>query len=367
LNYQNISWNPEIEYLRGIAILFIIAIHTTSYLTEMNSHNFLFYFNAAVNVFSHIGVPIFVFISGFVLALRYRDHFPLKEFYLKRIPKIVIPYLTFSVLYLSMYFFLSSSQLLKNQRELSQLTFNDVVFRMISGNAHYHLWFFILILELYFFYPLIIKIYDFFSKLHGEIQLLLFLFIIQEITSVLNYYYPATDLFFLVILNYIFYFVLGVYLSDNYSKFNGIVLNLKSTTLWSLFVLTLIFTIILMFIFIQYFTLFSGFPNPLFGYYALYFIFTLILLFSLITTIEQSEIIPLKNSLKSLSKYSFGIYLIHPFFIEATYYLVMPKLAINVNNWISYPILFFSGLIFSVIVLKILGRIPHLSIFLGIK
>src|SRR5690606_32582239 len=130
------------------------------YFTLMNVHNFLFYFNAAVDVFSHIGVPIFVFVSGFVLAIKYRNQFSLKSFFKKRIPRILIPYLTFSFFYLLLFIFLSGSQLIQNQMELSQLTINALLFRLISGTAHYHLWFMILILELYVLYPIIIKNYD---------------------------------------------------------------------------------------------------------------------------------------------------------------------------------------------------------------
>ena len=368
MKYQDNPWNPEIEYLRGIAILFIIAIHSFGYCYRMNFHNFLFYFNTALDVFSHIGVPIFVFVSGFVLAIKYHDDLSLKDFYKKRIPKIVIPYVTFSIFYLLGYQFLLRSQLLQNQRELSQLTLNEVFFRLISGTAHYHLWFIILILTLYILYPLIIKIYGFFSKSHKEHVLLIIFFSIQSMMCILNHYYPTTDLFFLVFLSYIFYFVLGIFLSYHYSEFKEFILHLEKKSLSLLLFINLGFTIILTFIFVQNYTInFENHYLDISLVYPLYFLINLLLLFSLICSLEHSAITPLKEFLMSVSKYSFGIFLIHPFFIEAVYYLVMPRIAITVDNWIFYPILFISALIFSVLALKILKKIPHASIFIGMK
>jgi len=371
LKNPDIRWNPEIEYIRGVAILLIISIHTTAYFILIDVHNFLFYFNAAVDVFSHIGVPIFIFVSGFVLAINYRNHFSLKLFFKKRIPRILIPYVTFSIFYLLIYELLLNSNLIQNQKELSQLSYNEILFRLISGTAHYHLWFLILILELYTLYPIIIKIHDFFSKLNKQYLLLFIVFATQVIMSIVNYYYPKTDLFYLVFLNYIFYFVIGIFLSENYQKFKQLIRNIKESNLFILFLLSLGLTSILTLFFVQNYMVFFKIQNPFFGYYILlyplYLILNLILLFSIICALERSKICYLQEFLKTLSKYSFGIYLIHPFFIEAVFFLIMPILDLNVNNWLFYPILFIFALFLSLISIKILDNIPYTSIFLGVK
>lgn len=64
----------EVDYLRGFAVLAVIAIHTSSNSQILNL-NLLLIVNLIIDVFSHFAVPLFIFISGFVLSLNYRGLF----------------------------------------------------------------------------------------------------------------------------------------------------------------------------------------------------------------------------------------------------------------------------------------------------
>jgi peptidoglycan/LPS O-acetylase OafA/YrhL len=91
----------EVDYLRAIACLFVVFIHTTAdyiFLDTAGSLTktaFLF-----VNRALTFAVPAFIFISGFVLARRYlqRD-FSYLLFLKKRLKHIIVPYFGWTLVY----------------------------------------------------------------------------------------------------------------------------------------------------------------------------------------------------------------------------------------------------------------------------
>jgi surface polysaccharide O-acyltransferase-like enzyme len=111
-----------------------------------------------IDIFSYIfeelvrfAVPMFVFVSGFVLYNKYKSELPLKDFYKKRLMVILIPYLIFSVLYCIVNAQLSS---------LPALTLNSVISSIFNFNASGQFWYIQLILTFYIFYPAIIAYYE---------------------------------------------------------------------------------------------------------------------------------------------------------------------------------------------------------------
>ncbi|HBP64468.1 MAG TPA: hypothetical protein DD730_09365 [Desulfosporosinus sp.] len=58
----------EINFLRAFAVLAVIAIHTSGYFTEIKSYNHLVLVNLWADIFCQFAVPLFILISGFVLA-----------------------------------------------------------------------------------------------------------------------------------------------------------------------------------------------------------------------------------------------------------------------------------------------------------
>ncbi|MDD4620297.1 MAG: acyltransferase [Methanosarcina sp.] len=90
----------EIDYLRGFAILAVVAIHTSANFTKIQNVNLLLTINVIIDVFSHFAVPLFIFISGFVLSIKYKGQFSQKIFLQKRAKSILLPYIIFSTLYL---------------------------------------------------------------------------------------------------------------------------------------------------------------------------------------------------------------------------------------------------------------------------
>lgn len=93
-------------------------------------------------------VPSFVFISDLVLYMNY-DFFQIKwaEFYKKRFYKILPIYLLFSFFYIILL-------AIKNFIEIKSFDLNigNIIFKIFTGGAFYHLWYFSFIFHIQYHY-----------------------------------------------------------------------------------------------------------------------------------------------------------------------------------------------------------------------
>jgi surface polysaccharide O-acyltransferase-like enzyme len=138
---QNQIW---VDYVRVFATFCVVFLHSSgTLLTQFNKlpeinwwiSNF---YNAAVR----ICVPLFFMISGYLLL---ESNENLKEFFKKRINKVLIPLLAWSLIYVFWKAYGESS---------SQLSFSSLCSIAISP-AYYHLWFLYAIIGIYLFMPIL--------------------------------------------------------------------------------------------------------------------------------------------------------------------------------------------------------------------
>ncbi len=149
---------------------------------------------------------MFVFISGFVLYNKYKSELPMKEFFQKRLTAILIPYIIFAVLYCIFNAKLGS---------LPILTLNSVITSILNFNASGHFWYIQLILTLYILYPVIIA-YDEITKDRFGIYTLYALFLSILIMYLLAYFIPSFRSALGTLIEYLIYFLFGIYINDNY-------------------------------------------------------------------------------------------------------------------------------------------------------
>ena len=92
----------EIEWIRAICCILVIIIHVTAeYWTSFTVGSLQYKFNILLNGVSQFAVPCFVFISGFVLYYVYHNReYKTLDFYKKRITKLAIPYVAWSLVYI---------------------------------------------------------------------------------------------------------------------------------------------------------------------------------------------------------------------------------------------------------------------------
>lgn len=65
------AWIRELEYIRGFAALAVIAVHISMNFTLIPVVGLPGLLNAFIYIVAHFAVPVFIFMSGWVLALRY--------------------------------------------------------------------------------------------------------------------------------------------------------------------------------------------------------------------------------------------------------------------------------------------------------
>lgn len=306
---NNLLW---IDNVRVIAIIFVVLLHVSSY----GVVNFDVHLNdwMIANIFDSISrwsVPVFFIISGFLLLdLTKKD--TIVQFYKKRVFKVIIPLLIWTIFFIFFQFIR-----LKYKGITSFNFYDNVLYPLYLGEPYYHLWFIYAILVLYLITPFlkyfisIFKVKDIFL-----ITIILFIF------SILYNWQVNTKHFFLIeSLKYLPYFLLG-YLY----RFVPIK---KGLFYWSclFFILSLFVTI--------YFTYILYIQNL---DYKLYF-YTYLSISTVPMSISIFYIfLYIKPNFinEKYSKLVLAIYLVHPIFID---FLFLIKLNISIlPTYISIPI-----------------------------
>ena len=139
-------WLDSIEYIRGVSMAGVVAIHIGSqYLLNPTPNIHLV---ALFEVVSRFSVPIFFFISAFGLFYRmdFSEPFDYKKFLRRRFKAVLIPYLLWSTFYLLHDNFFYGYQLFPNFDYAAEIYF--------FGLAKYHLYFLVILIWFYLLMPL---------------------------------------------------------------------------------------------------------------------------------------------------------------------------------------------------------------------
>jgi peptidoglycan/LPS O-acetylase OafA/YrhL len=148
----------EIDIVRGIAIIGVIMVHSTSSaIANMMGDNLYGVYNF-LNIFFKIGTTSFIFLSSFVLFYNYYPK-PLTiarftKFYRNRLLYIIVPYLLFSTIYFLLQWQQSGS-VWDAQRMLS--SFGN---KILTGKAYTHLYFVFISIQLYVLFPIILFLFQ---------------------------------------------------------------------------------------------------------------------------------------------------------------------------------------------------------------
>jgi surface polysaccharide O-acyltransferase-like enzyme len=381
---KQINKFDEIDYLRGFAILAVIAIHTSANFTNIKDINLLLIVNVIVDVFSHFAVPLFIFISGFVLSLKYKGLFSQKAFYKKRAKSVIPQYIIFSTIYILLNIAISSIN-----GNLKFLSITKIMFYFLTASSYYHLWFFALIIQFYIFYPYIIKSYEKFASDGRTFFFIFFALITQQVwliikAATITYFtsntYSNSITYFNEILNllltrvffsYIFYFIIGIYVCQNYEDVLDKVFNAKK---WILLTL-IVFTVIISALWINGIAKYGSFYNVSQSYSIYYdllnsiyypFIFSLFLIISLNLLKNKNKYLNYSKNISLLGRYSFGIYLIHPLYMTMII-TIFSHFGVDFNLFIFYPTLFILTLLLSYFSVYLISHLSYSEILIGIK
>ncbi|MCC7565369.1 MAG: acyltransferase [Methanomicrobiaceae archaeon] len=369
-------WIPEFDYMRGLAIIAVVAIHVSMALplidvvTALGTLNMLLSF-----VLLQFAVPMFIFITGFVLSLRYSGRFSTAAFYRRRLATILPPYLLFTFVYMVLPPGLTAY--IWPAKAASVQTF---IIDLLTGTAHYHLWFFVLIIQLYLIYPLIAAMYGVCAEYEQEYPLLGAVLALQILWSTgiiaggvdLLWHSVTGSMFpeYVYFPEYIFYFIAGIHVHHNFDRFreavhrvSGIkILFASAVTAGALSLLLIAGTI-------RY-----GTFNGISGMYSLFetvaepfYYVTIIALAFIVAEWLTASKNAASQLLKTTGDYSFGIYLIHPLFLLLGTEVLARVFFIDWYDWIFYPANFLFTFGVSYVMVLLLSHLPWSGLILGTR
>ncbi|MEG6565767.1 acyltransferase [Thermoanaerobacterium saccharolyticum] len=307
----------EVDVLKGISIIAVLMIHTTaSAVSTLDKSSISYLIFAFINRFSQFAVPAFIFASSMLLMYNYGDSNDWKLFYKKRLKNVLMPYIVWTMIY-GIYLYVIYNEPLK-----SILTVENFLF----GGMFYHLYFIVIIVQLYILFPVLIYIYKIINK---NIYIILLSIIIFQMADILLFkyiisrYYPNSGNLFIT---YISLIIAGMYVGDNIQRWK----KYYSKKWLNLFFAVIVFGYLFIDISLK---VFANKQINFNLYNIYYYTFTLIaslFFFALSTKILNHHM--LSSLLIGTGKLSFGIYLSHPLFLDVLNHFL------NTSNQYLYDI-----------------------------
>lgn len=382
---QSAPWLQGIQYFRAIAIIEVILVHVLAFTATVSYPQWII---IACRAFTWTAIPHFVFVSGVVLYSKYKDGFSLSTFYKRRIRAVVPPYVVWSTFYFFYpYAILAVSTLAINHPIFIGIGSSQSVFSLVStflatlAIGYQHLWFVLLILQLYLLFPLLLVIYNRVARHKNPIYLLTVLFLIWIgyglvlvragvnwliLASYNNFNSSPLSIQLIVMwsqwLSYLFFFMFGFVFCEHYGAVRERIAN---SSLKSISLVVLISTIAYTFLYYRTYQL-SILAPPI--YLWLYLIgtvpYSILLIFFYLKIRKvwpQGFFLPY---LYKIGEDSFGIYLVHMFFVTA-FSIALFVVGLTPFNLLFYPVLFMLVLVFSYLSVQAIYRLRFSEIIIG--
>ena len=300
-------WLDSIEYIRGVSMAGVVAIHIGSqYLLNPTPNIHLV---ALFEIVSRFSVPIFFFISAFGLFYRMNlsEPFEYGKFLRRRFKAVLIPYLLWSTFYLLHDNHFYGYQLFPDFDYATEIYF--------FGLAKYHLYFLVILIWFYLLMPLWI----FFIRRTTPAKLFLLLVAQIAFDYWSSYCAGTSENLFMkwrlnwLVLHYVFVFILGGWLGVHSEKFFAWCAAHKKIVGMNFFItLTILLGYYYFLIYVRNFSPLEAVntahqlspPGIFYTIAASIFLFTIFQLSKLPA--------PLKKFLSALGKNSYFVYLAHP-------------------------------------------------------
>ena len=308
----------SIEYIRGLAMLGVVGIHTGSELLsnpQANMHLF-----ALLEIVSRFSVPIFFFVSAFSLFRQYPLELPFDagRFYKRRFVRVLFPYLIGSILYMLHYSWLTGDW---------SIWLPILVYQFFGfGMASYQLYFLVILLWFYLLMPLwrvLVRII-----LQRPILWLGLLFASQ---IAFNYYSsyklrPNSGLFYIDLLiqyrmswwiaHYLFLFLFGAVFAVRYQQvMDWLRQRRRQVVLFFSLALAAMLAQYYYLLLIRHYSLEQA-VNTVHQLSPAGMLYTLAACLYFLLRFESPSPSPVSRALKLMGRHSYGVFWIHPVFMH---------------------------------------------------
>ena len=284
------------DILRTIAAYAVIFVHVTAIAyTLYSKDSYQLFAVTMLNRTLKFTTPVFIFLGGVMVNIKHRNKpMNVPVFFTDRFKRILVPYIFFSLLYMLAHFVG-----LGDTYDLF-----DVLKKLALGTAKYHLYFIIIITQLYVLTPLAIKLKNTSYK-----PIILIITFIINMLAVMYLVFPYSDRVFI---KYLFPYLTGLlYGADILSWFRHKWVNylaiVTTLSLGAIYAMTF------------YFQTIGTKTYSLDFQILIWFFYTNLCIFGLMALVRQLE----KNQkfvtfAMKTTGYSFFIYLIHPLVLDVS-------------------------------------------------
>ncbi|MCP4322529.1 MAG: acyltransferase family protein [Psychromonas sp.] len=324
-----------IDFLRFIAAIAVIAIHVLGPFRflygEIPDSDWLA--AMGINSVTRWAVPLFIMISGALLISTERT-FHCEHYLTNRLSKVVIPFIGWTIIYAIVAGFVAGGW--------SAMQTFEVIQNSPNTPAWYHLWFFYDFIPLYFVIPFLIPLL---KKLTPELTQLVI--VIYAVMFLMKWFKVESFLLQNIIL-YTGYLILGCYLFNRD--------NSEQLKYW---LVTGITMLLLNFFGSWELAVKSGEYSSFFmGYKTLNTMIIAAMLFVVAQTYAGKITGKLRLLISIISKYSLGIYLLHPLLLIPVREIDNGVYALFDSNWLAIPVITIVVLFISLFCTMLLVTIP---------
>lgn len=361
----------ELDFMRAAAMIMVVMLHVSAAnVAYSRVDSSVFYLGLILNQWSRICLPLFVFVSGFGLFYSYgqKGQLDLKDFYLRRLYTVLVPYLIWSFIYMVFRdIFNPSFHFIGVPFKEAFLSYINWTFK---ENIHTPIWFVLMIVQLYAVFPILVNPIAKIKKPLQAIVVNSILFLILVIY--LRYFMTMSGIYIIDwlqkyygvnLIGWYFYFILGGIVARNWAKFCEIPLNK--------FRITLLYIITTSLVILEAYLGFLKYGQPHLGVY------TSIRPTVLINTMAAIPLVYLLAQMvmkwdkaakffRAISKFSYGIFFIHPQILTVAKRLVGKMYGTYTTRIFQLVLIFILTIICSYLFCYIVDKTPLRTMLLGI-
>jgi surface polysaccharide O-acyltransferase-like enzyme len=334
---HNFTWANN---LRAFATVAVLVLHISApILSRYNNVPMAYWWFANIlDGATRFCVPVFLMLTG---ALILPKSYKLASFFKKRLSRILLPFLFWSVVYISYFYF----KLHPLNGKFNFEDFTAFALNKLKNGAAYHLWYVYTIIGIYLIFPFVQK--WIINKPQNKLIYYLIFWLIAIAVSfpVVNKFWPKVDLFYF--LGLFGYTLLGYFLTYQFK--------IKHPKLIA--IALIIFGLAITILGSYLITSKAGVFKPSFYNYLT---LNVIALSSGIFLLFQNFEIKSKTLniiVAIISKYSFGIYLSHILIIK-----IINQNGITwtyINPFVAIPLITFASLLFALLITFLINKIPY--------
>jgi probable poly-beta-1,6-N-acetyl-D-glucosamine export protein len=327
----------ELDLLRTLTALSVVAVHIVALTSGLNRSELGLQMQNAVVIALHFTRAVFMFVTAFALVyVYYGKPFSLKQFWSKRGISFLLPYIIWSLVYIPY-----------NKPGLPPGTFiKTAIFDILTGNASFQLYFILLSLQFYIVLPLFLLLFKRIAAHPWKV--LVIVFIAQVVLYYVDYHYlqqstlSTTSKFWWnvqayqdrFLLTYPFYFLLGAYTALYFQQIKSFLLRHGWIVVGG-FLAVLAATWLHYIMQIRIYRLSmddaGDILQPTTVFYSAASIFLLLWLACCWTYFFRGQDGRPRGYRiwRTLADASFGVYLIHPFFMDIVLKQVIPAMPVE--------------------------------------